>query len=184
MARNKWIQHIPIKKLREYISCLHPPEHWRDEARIQINVQAIKGCICFCLRAISASCTRTVRQDKPPDATVKSSQHISHYRLLFTASTPRDTANGFLSLLSLQSFIAIIFFVYFLWFMPSALDTFCELSEFHESCLTLKEGKSEVNLQCHLRCEDKANTSPLIILINTVMMQYSPSLIGRLFFYI
>lgn len=183
MARNKWIQHIPIKKLREYISCLRPPEHWRDEARIQINVQAIKGCICFCLRAISASCTRTVRQDKPPDATVKSSQHISHYRLLFTASTPRDTANGFLSLLSLQSFIAIFF---------------CVLPLIHASCarhilriiriswelFNAWRGKSEVNLQCHLRCEDKANTSPLIILINTVMMQYSPSLIGRLFFYI
>ena len=184
MARNKWIQHIPIKNLENTYPAFAPPEHWRGEARIQINVQAIKGCICFCLRAISASCTRTVRQDKPPDATVKSSQHISHYRLLFTASTLRDTANGFLSLLSLQSFIAIFFFVYFLWFMPPALDTFCELTRISWELFNAKRGKSEVNLQCHLRREDKANTSPLIILINTVMMQDSPSLIERLFFYI
>ena len=108
------------KKCRESISCFHPSEHRRGKARIQINVQAIKGCICFCLRAISASCTRTVRQDKPPDRTVKSSKHISHYRLLFTALTLHDTANGF----SLSAFFTIFHCHFF----------FCVLPLIHASC--------------------------------------------------
>lgn len=46
-------------------------------------------------------------KNKPPDETVKSSKHISHYRLLFIPQTLHDSANGFSPLFALQSFIAL-----------------------------------------------------------------------------
>lgn len=46
------------RKWRESISCLQPGRE--ERAQIQINVQAMTGCICFRLVAISASCAHTI----------------------------------------------------------------------------------------------------------------------------
>lgn len=84
-------------KCREYIQYRAFSQR-EENAQIQMNVRAIlTGCICFCLRAISASCAHTIprRQTSGWNAEKLKAHTVSHYRLLFLALTLHDAANGF-----------------------------------------------------------------------------------------
>lgn len=117
---------MPPWKCREYISCLQPVA--KRKHRFKLMSKLLQDVFVFVSEQSVLPALIRFQEDKPPDETVKSSKHISHYRLLFMALTRHDTANGFSLYFPYKLSVGYwSFCVCFLWFIAFSLDTFCEL---------------------------------------------------------